>query len=130
MATTGVPAFRVEFDGEWADVAVTGLSDMVAFERHFGIPATALEPEEVPVLAADGSVVLNEDGTPKVELVGNLNLEWMVFLFWRGLRKSGVIGKDVEFDDDFIDRITDVEVPDAEEVADGQDPSDPDLLSD
>lgn len=100
-------AFRVLLDdGEWYDIREPKLSDLVAFERHFGVPASALDPVD--------QVTLGPDGEQIVTKVSVVKLEWVCFLLWRGLRKAGVIGDDVAFDDDFIDRVEDVEIPGAD----------------
>lgn len=105
-------AFKVQLDDDqWHEVREPKLSDLVAFERQFGVPASSLEPE--PKLnEVTGEPVLDEKGEPVLQITAKL--EWICFLLWRGLRKAGVIAKDVPFDDDFLDRVEDVEVPGAE----------------
>lgn len=113
-------AFRVKLDdGEWYDVKEPKLSDLVAFERQFGVPASSLEP--VPVLnEVTGEPALTDEGEPVQKL--DAKLEWICFLLWRGLRKVGAIPESTPFDDDFIDRVDELDVPGAvtestEEVA-------------
>ncbi len=96
-----------------------GLGDMVAFERHFNLPATVMEPEtEVildsygePVVENDdkGRPVLDEEGQPvyKVRILGEQRMEWIAFLVWRSARRQGLIAADSAFDDAFLDKIVD-----------------------
>jgi hypothetical protein len=107
----GKPAFIVEFDGERVECPEPGLSDLVAFERQFGISATILEPDVTPVLDGNGKQIVDEDGNAVVKVVSEFRLEWVAFLLYRGLRKAGTIDvKVVAFDDDFLDRISDVQM--------------------
>lgn len=68
------------------EVAEGGLADLVAFERHFGLPASVLDPS---------------DPTPG-------RVEWVAFIVWRALRKSGVIDKELTFDG-ALDQIEDLD---------------------
>lgn len=72
-------------DGVVHDVKEGGLADLVAFERHFGIPASVLDPD---------------DPTPG-------RVEWIAFSVWRALRTAKVFAPEVTFDE-AIDRIEDL----------------------
>lgn len=98
-------AVRVVFDGERREVSKFGPSDLVAFERHFGVPASVLAPDE------NGE--------------SNARIEWFCFLIWRALRRTGVIGKDVAFDEDFLDRIEEIEAGDDDETVEDVPPTVP-----
>lgn len=80
---------KVTFDGVEKELPKSGLSDLVAFEKKFDKPARAIQ----------------EEG----------RLEYMAYLVYRALRKAGAVTKDVEFDEDFIDRIEDVDVIEEDE---------------
>lgn len=85
----------VDYAGEKHDLPSFGPSDFVAFERKFHQPAS----------------VLGEEGTAR--------FEWLTFLVWRGLKKTGVINhKEVPFDDDFLDNIAAIDVGDDDEKKD------------
>lgn len=101
---------RVIFDGETYTIQKFGPADLVAFERHFGVSAQAFTPDET-------------GKSPDVRF------EWLCFLVFRGLRKLGVIDKTAAFDDDFLDRIDDLEVPDEDEKDETADPTDPVALT-
>ena len=120
--------FVVTFDDTKHELNEAGLSDLVAFEKHFGLPSSVLNVEtKVVVNDETGLVELDEDGEPKKEIVGTFMLEWICFLLYRQLRKISVIAKDLPFDEDFIDRISDVSKPensDAEVTT--EDPTSPD----
>lgn len=72
--------------GQTHEIEEGGLADLVAFERHFGIPASVMDPD---------------DETPG-------RAEWLAFMIWRSLRKAGVIPKEDDFDT-ALDRIEDFE---------------------
>lgn len=82
---------RVVFDGAQYDLPKTGPADLVAFERKFGVSAAAFSEE------------------------GGARFEWLCFLVWRGLRRAKVIAAEVEFDDSFLERIEEIDVPDGDD---------------
>jgi hypothetical protein len=95
---------QVKFQGTEHTLPDSGLADMVAFERHFGLSSSVLGGE-------------SESGQ---------RVEWMCFLVYRGLRKLNVIAKDVPFDDDFLEGIDTFDVKDDDEAeAPAADPSVP-----
>lgn len=59
------------------EVPQMGLANSVRFERHFGIPASVLDPD---------------DPTPNRQ-------EWTAFVIYRGLIKAGVFPPTMAFDD-------------------------------
>lgn len=67
----------VTIDGTAHNVATLGLGGAVAFERHFGIPASVLDPN---------------DPTPN-------RMEWTAFIIYKSLQKTGVIPKTASFDE-------------------------------
>lgn len=73
---------RVVYRGEKHDVADFKASDLVAFEHHFDVSLPRL---------------------------GGLNFEQACYLVWRVLRRRGVIGGDVAFDDGFLDYLDNME---------------------
>lgn len=73
----------VVFDGENVELPETRASDLVAFERKFGV--------------AWGS--LREGFT----------MEQACFIIWRGLLRAGTIDPGTPFDESFLDRIDDFE---------------------
>ena len=101
------------------EVDRVGLGDMVAFERHFQLPATVMEPETERVLGPDGEPVqdtnddgtlrTNKDGEPvwKLRILGEQKMEWIAYLVWRSARRQGLISKEAPFDEDFLDSIED-----------------------
>lgn len=58
------------------EIPDASLSDLVAFERHFGV----------------SSEIMADEATPK-------RVEWIAFLLYRGLIRSGVLPKETSFDD-------------------------------
>ena len=119
--------FLVQLEGQDEPVKVyePGLSVLVAFEKHFGLPASVLEPETEPVPDADGQPVVDDEGEPQVRIVSEFRLEWICFLVWRQLTRQGELPEGTAFDDDFLDRIEDVEMVGAEKEDTGLDPSVP-----
>lgn len=104
-------------NGQEASIDKIGMADLVAFERQFGISASQMSP---PALKdEDGNVVVDENGEV-VPDASKVRMEWIAFLVWRSSRRQGLIGKDVEFDDDFLECIDDVEL-------NGSDSEDPDV---
>lgn len=99
---------RAKYDQQEYELPEFGPSDFVAFERQFKVSASALSDE------------------------GSARFEWLCFLVYRGLKRAGVLRPDDEvggFTDDFIDRIQELKIEDAdeEEPAGGEhglDPSD------
>lgn len=101
---------HVTYNGEQFELPSAGIADMVAFERHFGLSASALAPEE---------------GEEQ-----NARLEYMCFLAYRGLRKLGALppgegGKAIPFGDEFLDGIDDFEVIDEDDDEAGDEAPDP-----
>jgi hypothetical protein len=94
-------AVVVEYDGQTFQIEKFGPADLVAFERRFGVSASVF------------------DGTS-----GDVRFEWICFLVWRGLRRLGAISKDLEFDDEFLEGIDDVEMTTSDEGADAVNPPD------
>lgn len=78
---------KVTYDGVEHEVGVAGIGDMMAFEAKYGIPSEVFDAD---------------DPTP-------LKVEWIGFIAWRRLRRTGVIAKDVLFDEDFADLLDNVE---------------------
>lgn len=64
-------------DGTVHDVGTLGLRGTIDFERHFGIPASVLDPA---------------DPTPN-------RTEWTAFIIYKGLQKSGAIARSTSFDE-------------------------------
>lgn len=113
----------INFDGEAYDFTEARFADLVAFERHFKVKASVLEPK--PLLDEHGQHVLDDEGNEVMTV--DASLEWIAFLFWRSLRRAGVIARDVSFDEDFIERIDGVDQAPADaKEADDADPSVPD----
>lgn len=128
MATNDKPVkFLVQLEGQDEVVKVhePGLSVLVAFEKHFGLPASVLDAETEPVLDDEGQQVLDDEGEPQVRIVSEFRLEWICFLVWRQLVRQGELPEGTPFDDDFLDRIEDVEMVGAEKEDAGLDPSVP-----
>lgn len=121
---TSTPAARtvIVYNGEPHDFGEAKLGDLIAFERMFGVKATALQPK--PKFDEHGQAVYNEKDEQVME-PADISLEWLAFLFWRALRRQGGIGKDVAFDDDFLDGIDSIEQVDADGEASDADPSVP-----
>jgi hypothetical protein len=92
--------FTVVFDAKTYEVEKTSISDLVAFERQFDVPASIFSEKDA-----------------------SIRFEWLCFLMFRGLRRLGVIGKDVAFDDDFLERVESIDSPDIEEVPADVDPT-------
>jgi len=113
---------KLTFDGQEHVLDQPRFGDLVAFERQFGLKASALEPK--PVLDEHGQQVVDEESGEPV-MKAEVALEWLAFLFWRALRRQGVITKDLPFDDDFVDRIEGVEMIDEGEEDNAADPSVP-----
>ena len=91
---------QVTYHGQKYELPKSGLADMVAFERQFGV----------------SSSVLGSEG-------GDNRLEYVLFLAYRGLRKLGVqVGS---FDDAFLDALDDFEVEGTEEANEEADPTVP-----
>lgn len=67
----------VTLEGKTHEVGELGIAGAVAFERHFGIPASVLEPD---------------DPTPN-------RMEWTAFVIFKCLQKSNVIAKTATFDE-------------------------------
>lgn len=122
-----VTMYKLEGSPEPFELTQTTMSDMVAFERHFGLPASVMDMEFEPVLDADGTPRLDpETGEPMRRPIGEFRIEWICFTIWRDARRHKHIASTVEFDDDFLDMIGDVyevTVDDAPESA--EDPSMP-----
>lgn len=66
----------VTIEGVEHEVPQMGLANSVRFERHFGIPASVLDPA---------------DPTPNRQ-------EWTAFVIYRGLIKAGVFPPTMDFD--------------------------------
>lgn len=109
----------VTLDGQNHTIDQIGPAEMVAFERQFKLPATVMEPK--PLTDDFGNVQVDADGEPLMK--ADIYLEWVVFLIWRRLRRSGHIDKDTAFDDDFLDRVDGVKFLEEDEAA--PDPSVP-----
>jgi hypothetical protein len=75
------------------EIPEASLSDLVAFERHFGITSTVLSPDE------------GESGS--------MRMEWIAFIVYRGLIRLGAFEKTASFDD-VLDQIVDFEMLDDE----------------
>lgn len=101
-----------------------GFGDLTAFEAHFNLPSSVLEPQLAPVTNPDGTPQLDEDGEPVMEVVGEYRLAWIGFLVWRDARKKGIVPKDVPFGQSFLDDLESVDMGSVEERPDG-DPSSP-----
>jgi len=84
-------AVVVHYNGQRHEIAKFGPADLVAFERQFGVSASVFDTA-----------------------AGDVRFEWVCFLVWRGLRRIGAVDRDVEFDDDFLEGIDDVEMLDTE----------------
>lgn len=107
MAEEAEVAMQINFDGEKYDFISPKLSDLVAFEKQFEVRATELDSK--PVFDDFGHQLLDAKGEPVTE--SNVAIEWMCFLFYRSLIRGGAIDKrDTKFDEDFIERIGDIEV--------------------
>lgn len=113
----------VILDGTPHEFGAARIGDLVALERTFEVKATALQPK--PKLDEHGQQVYDAEGNEVLE-PAEVSLEWMAFLAWRALRRTGAIGKDVPFDDDFLDRIDSFDQVDDEGGDDTEDPSDRD----
>lgn len=92
---------KIKFRGKEYTLAAAGLADMVAFERHFGVPSSVL---------ADLTVA---------------RIEWICFLAWRGLNRLKVEGaeaftdallEDLEFDGEDDTEVTTTEDPTVQEA--------------
>ncbi len=125
-------AFIVTFEGAAFEVPEAGFSDLVAFEKQFGLPASVLDVETEPVIDPEtGSQAVDDKGEPVVRMIGEFKMEWIGFMLFRALRRQGVIAKDTLFDDDFLDGIEDVSQPNSDvEVVDDVDPSVPEAAID
>ena len=107
MAEEAQVEMEIEYDGERYDFIAPKLSDLVAFEKQFSVKATELDAK--PVFDDFGNQLVDAAGEPVTE--SNVAIEWMCFLFYRSLIRVGAIDKrDVKFDEDFIERICDIEV--------------------
>lgn len=83
---------KIKFSGTEHTLPDAGMSDTVAFERHFNLPSSVLSDQN------------------------NYRAEWMCFLAWRGLVRSGVsVGA---FDDAFLDALDFSEDEPAADAAD------------
>lgn len=119
---------RFQFNGRWLVLDEVGLGDLVAFERHFGVSSSVLEPKTVPVVdpvTGDTKVdpltgEIEQELAPGVEM----KMEWLAFLAYRQARREGAIAKDAPFDEDFIDGLGGMEQDLADET-DKEDPEDP-----
>lgn len=80
------------------DIPESGLADLVAFERHFGLSATVLD-------ASNG---------------GEIKVEWIAFVIYRGLLRAGVFAAGTSFDDG-VEQIEDFDIV-SEEDAQSVDP--------
>ena len=89
-------AITVVYNGESHTLGEPKLSDLVAFEKQFKVPASVM------------------DGGDEIYV------EWVAFLLFRSLRKAGLVEKTVAFDEDFLDGIESFE---ANEIAEGDDTS-------
>lgn len=89
------------YQGQKHELPATGLADMVAFERQFGVSSSVLGE------AAEGAQ----------------RLEYLCFLVYRGLRKLGVVTG--PYDDAFLDGIEDISVEGADDEEGEADPTDP-----
>ncbi len=105
----------ITFDGADYEFVPPKLGDLVAFERHFGLKASVLEPKETGAYDDNGEAVVAAD----------IALEWIAFLLWRSLRRQEVIGKDVEFGEDFLDLVEGVEMKGGEVEIVDEDPTAP-----
>lgn len=115
---------KFTYNGETGQVDSIGLADMVAFEKHFGISAAALQPP--PKLNPDGSVMLDANGEPVLDDTA-VRLEWVAFMVYRAARKLGMISKETPFDEDFLEGVGEVEIGDvasaaSDEEGEGADP--------
>lgn len=129
MLTTATKYTLTGVEGSF-ELRPAGISDLVAFERFFKMPSSALQVEVRPVVGPDGEQVLNDDGTPRLEAIGEFRLEWICFLAWRDAARRGLINKDVTpFDDDFLERLDIIDetvlVDDEPEGPTQLDPSEP-----
>ena len=99
----------VTFNGTEHTLEPAGMGDMVAFERHFSLSAAVF------MRATKGDLEA-------------IRFEWIAFLVWRGLRRIGAVGTDVEFGDVFLDQLGAVEAvaADPTTAASGVDPTVPD----
>lgn len=85
----------VKIDDTTHEVVALGLGGAVAFERHFGIPASVLDPE---------------DPTPN-------RTEWTAFIIYKSLQKAGAIPKTASFDE-AIDTLEEAEIEQIAEPGD------------
>lgn len=118
------PQYVVQYNGEQYEIPEPGLSVLVKFEKHFGIPSSVLEPEVVDVLDAEGLPVLDREGKPKQKVVSEFRIEWLAFIFWASMIRMGMLPEGTAFDDDFLDGIEDV-IPVEPENEEESSPVDP-----
>lgn len=95
-------AFNVEYDGQTYLTKKVGPADLVAFERKFGISASALAPDE--------------DGTSTVRY------EYMTYLIYRAMIRIEAIPQGTDFDA-FLDKLEDFNSVDDEPEAGSPDPT-------
>lgn len=94
---------RVVFDGKEYLIEKIGFGDLCAFEGQFQVPA-------MTVFRKDAEVQLTH----------------VAYMVKRALQKQGVVPKDTPFDQDFMDRIDEVEFVEETEEAKADDvPEDP-----
>jgi hypothetical protein len=108
QAGTGI---RFTINGTEAEVDKVGMADLVAFEKQFNCSSSVLQPPVDP-----------ETGEPDGSAV---RIEWIAFLVFRAARRQGLIEKTVEFDDDFLEGIDDVDFDEAAADAVAEDTEDP-----
>jgi hypothetical protein len=88
----------VKYAGTQYQLPTFGPADFVAFERQFGVSASAFQDEE------------------------NARFEWLCFLVYRGLIRLEVVPRTQEFDENFLEDIDELEVDGEDDEA-----VDPDL---
>ena len=96
----------VDFDGVKTEASgvFAGWSDQVAFERRFGVNAVILERL---------GEAFDDDGRLKPEAdAAEIRSEWLAFLAWRVLRRSGGTTTDFEA---WVDELDELEIETREE---------------
>lgn len=104
-------------NGEKYELPESGLSDAVAFERHFGKPSAILGTVDDP------SGKLDAAGEPVQVAHPEQRLEHLLFMVYRGLLRLGVIPKGKPMDDDFLDSVQEIDV--TAEPGGGEEEADP-----